>query len=166
MNTLKRFIITGIIFVSVLGTIFHFIYNLSGKSLLVGFISPINESTWEHTKLLFFPMVFYYLIWGKRVSHKYPAFLSAMAFGALIGILLIIVIFYTYTGILGYNLAVIDILSFYISVCAAFYIALRCTISGSIGKYKNILVVLVGIVFVLFVIFTVFPPNLPLFISP
>lgn len=103
---------------------------------------------------------------GQKGFHKYPALLSAMAFGALIGILLIIVIFYTYTGILGYNLAAIDILSFYISVCAAFYIALRCTISGSIGKYKNILVVLVGIVFVLFVIFTVFPPNLPLFISP
>ena len=32
------------------GTLLHFVYGWSGRNLLVGLVSPVNESVWEHTK--------------------------------------------------------------------------------------------------------------------
>ena len=35
------------------GTILHFLYDWTGESILVSPFSGVNESTWEHMKLLF-----------------------------------------------------------------------------------------------------------------
>ena len=40
-----------------LGTLLHFTYEWSGENQLVALFSAVNESTWEHLKLLFFPMI-------------------------------------------------------------------------------------------------------------
>ena len=50
--------ITFCILTLILGTLLHFLYEWTGYNYLVGFISPVNESTWEHLKLLFFPVLF------------------------------------------------------------------------------------------------------------
>ena len=52
MRTLKTNLIVGFIFVSILGTLWHFVYEWSGDFRLLGFIAPINESTFEHMKLI------------------------------------------------------------------------------------------------------------------
>ena len=44
------------IFVTAMGTLGHFFYQWSGNNRYVGFLFPVNESTWEHMKLLFVPM--------------------------------------------------------------------------------------------------------------
>lgn len=44
------------IFISVLGVLLHFTYEWSGDNAVVGLFSAVNESTWEHLKLLFFPV--------------------------------------------------------------------------------------------------------------
>ena len=46
--------IARILSVSLLGTLLHFTYRWSGRNPL---IAPVNESVWEHMKLLFFPML-------------------------------------------------------------------------------------------------------------
>ena len=68
MNRLKRCTLIGILFVSVTGTLSHFLYQFSGNCFLTGLFSPVGESTWEHMKLLFFPMLFYSL-WKNQVSY-------------------------------------------------------------------------------------------------
>ena len=58
MNTRKTlfiFQLITIIFAIILGTLLHFTYKWSNKNMLVGAFSAVNESTWEHLKLLFFP---------------------------------------------------------------------------------------------------------------
>ena len=56
-NTLKKSEIFGAIFVMVFGTLMHFFYDWSGKNPVVALFAPYNESTWEHLKLLFFPVL-------------------------------------------------------------------------------------------------------------
>ena len=56
-NTILTFQILSAIFTIVLGTILHFTFKWSNKNPLVGSFSAVNESTWEHLKLLFFPML-------------------------------------------------------------------------------------------------------------
>lgn len=58
MSSLKKVMIFAAIIVSVIGTLAHFVYDWSGQNSFVGLFTPVNESTWEHMKLLFFPMLF------------------------------------------------------------------------------------------------------------
>ena len=71
-NNLSFTNLLGFFIVSILGCINHFIYELSGKNTLAASITPINESTWEHLKLLFFPFIAYiifeFFIYGKHIS--------------------------------------------------------------------------------------------------
>ena len=51
-----------------------------------------------------------------QLKKEYPCITCALHFGILLGTFLIPVIFYTYSGILGTNLTVLDISTFIISV--------------------------------------------------
>ena len=160
MKDIKSYIIKGILFVSVLGTIFHFIYEWSGENALVGLFAPVNESIWEHTKLIFFPMLIYSYFERKYIAK------SAVISGALFGVWLIISLFYTYSGIIGFHFAFADISIFYISVILSFYIAFKNMVSCKENKHSAILKILLVIMILLYIIFTFYPPNIPLFAVP
>ena len=93
--------IAGILCVSILGTLLHFTYRWSGRNPLIGLIAPVNESVWEHMKLLFFPMLLFGLWNLKGVTDACR--ISAFHAGLLMGTLLIPVLFYAYTSVLGYR---------------------------------------------------------------
>ncbi len=166
MKGLKANILIGIIFVSVLGTFFHFVYELSGNNVLVGLFAPVNESIWEHTKLIFFPMLIYSVYLNKKVGSEYPCVTSGMILGTLAGIALIIVLFYTYSGIIGFHFSLADISIFYISVIIAFYIVYKATLSCRADKYKRLFQLLQVVIIGLYIIFTFFPPDIALFANP
>jgi len=166
MKHIKTYMTAGAIFVSVLGTFLHFAYALSGNNILVGLFTPVNESIWEHTKLIYFPMLLYAFYLNKKVKDEYPRVYPAMIAGALLGVLLIIILFYTYSGIIGFNVAFLDISIFYISVIASFYIAYRFLLSCEIDKWNVPLKILNILMIGLFILFTFCPPNIPLFINP
>ena len=158
--------ILGVLFVSILGTVSHFVYEWTGNNVIVGLFSPINESTWEHAKLLFFPMLIFYFFGTRKTKAYYPCLFSSMAFGIVLGTLLIPILFYTYTGVLGFNIAAIDVSIFFISVIVAFYLSYRLALSCNAEKYKGLLMVLLIVLTALFFFFTFLPPDIPLFLSP
>ena len=166
MKSLKNYMIIGIIFVSLSGTLLHFAYEWFSNNALVGLFTPINESTWEHTKLLFFPMIIYTFYLIKKIGSKYPCIGSSMITGAFTGILLIITLFYTYSGIIGFNIAFIDISIFFISVILSFILAYKLTLSCRLTSFSSLLLILMLIIIGLFIVFTIYPPVIPLFISP
>ena len=55
-NSILIFEIISSIFIMILGTLLHFTFKWSNNNVLVGTFSAINESTWEHLKLIFFPI--------------------------------------------------------------------------------------------------------------
>ena len=79
------------------GTILHFLYDwLGGKEWIAPF-SGVNESTWEHMKLLFFPTFFYAVVeWFFMRERK--DFWQIKLLGITVGLVSIPVIFYTYNG--------------------------------------------------------------------
>lgn len=166
MNQLKRYTATGAAFVIILGTLAHFFYEWSHKSSIVGIFTPINESTWEHMKLLFFPMLLFSLIAITKLKDIYPCITSSLLSGILAGTALIPIIFYTYTGILGYNLLFLDISAFIFAVISAFCTAYKLTLSCRMEKYTVLLYITIGILFICFVVFTFCPPGIALFADP
>ena len=116
MEKFKNYQIISIIFTFILGTLLHFTYQLSGENSVVAIFSAINESVWEHLKLLYFPMLLTTIIGYFYIGKSIPNFLCAKTMEIIVSMLFTVVFFYTYTGILGKNIAVIDISSFFIDV--------------------------------------------------
>ena len=166
MKKLKHYTITGAIFVIITGTISHFIYEWSGRQFLLGFFFPVSESTWEHMKLCFFPMLIYSCFMNKRWKDAYPCVTSALLYGTLLGTFLIPVIFYTYTGIIGRNYLFLDIATFVISVLLAFLCVYRLTVSCKMFSHTFLLGSLVFVMAICFLMFTYLPPDLGIFIEP
>lgn len=120
MKTIKSSSIIGIIFVLAAGSLAHFLYQWSEKKHWIGLLCPVNESTWEHMKLVFFPMLFYSLFLCIKWKNQFRPQFHVLAQGILIGTFLIPVLFYTYTGILGFHVFLLDLLTFGCSVIAGF----------------------------------------------
>lgn len=166
MKGIKFYMITGAIFVSVLGTLLHFVYKWSGNNVFIGLFTPINESIWEHTKLLFFPMLMFSLCLTGKVKAQYPCIDAALISGALAGAASVIALFYTYSGIIGFNVAIADISIFFISVIISFYIVYKIATTCKDTIYNTLSLTLWIMIICLYIIFTVSPPQIPLFISP
>ena len=166
MNKLKLYTVLGTIFVTILGTLSHFVYEWSGNNFILGFFFPVNESTWEHMKLFFFPMLIYSLFMNKKLKDDYPCVTSSLLFGILLGTFLIPIIFYTYSGILDQNYLPLDILTFILSVFLAFIAVYRLTLSCKVFSCTLWLRILVFITAVFFFIFTCLPPDIGLFNVP
>ena len=45
------FLIISVIIISIVGTLSHFLYDISNHNRIVGLFSAVNESTWEHIKI-------------------------------------------------------------------------------------------------------------------
>ncbi len=54
--------VLGLIFVLAAGNLLHFVYDWSGQSPVVGVLASVNESTWEHMKLLTTPWVLWSIV--------------------------------------------------------------------------------------------------------
>lgn len=166
MNTLKRCTIIGIFFVFITGTISHFLYEWSGENFILGFFFPVNESTWEHMKLCFFPMLLYSFYMNKKLWKDYPGITAALLCGILLGTFSIPVLFYTYSGILGRNCLPLDIGTFIASVLLAFAVAYKFSVSQKQMRHISLLRSCVIAVAVCFLLFTYYPPDIGIFANP
>lgn len=150
MKQLKYYTIAGTVFVLVLGSLSHFFYEWSNYNFIIGLFSPVNESVWEHMKLVFFPMLLYSAISFSKLKNIYPCICSSLPSGILLGTLLIPITFYIYTGLLGDHLLLLDIATFIVSVIIGFIAVYRLTVSCKMQKYTCLLWILTGMFMILF----------------
>lgn len=166
MKKIVRFQIISFIVVCIVGTLLHFTFKWSGNNHIVAAFSSTNESTWEHLKLVFYPMlimtVIGYFYLGKDVKN----YLCAKTLGIIYAISFIVIFFYTYTGIIGKNFAFLDIGSFFVAVFIGEYIAFKNMLSFDDECNKSISVITLIILLLCFVLFTYFPPKINLFKDP
>ena len=162
---IRNYQIFSIIFTFILGTLLHFTYKLSGKNLLVASFSATNESVWEHLKLLFFPMLITTIIGYYYLMKETNNFLCGRTIGIIISILFTIIFFYTYSGILGKNIAIIDIVLFFASVTIGEFMAYTYMIKKC--KCLNSISIIILLILVYsFIIFTYKTPTLGIFKDP
>lgn len=166
MKHLKHYAIIGIIFVLIAGTLAHFLFYWTGNNPIVGVFTPINESIWEHMKLLFFPMLLYSFIMILKFHQKYLCITPSFCFGILVGTFFIPLLYYSYTFFLRKNIFILDISTFILSVFIAFWISYSYTLSCKLASYTPLLCIMVCILFVCFLIFTFHPPDAMIFQDP
>ena len=160
-----KFQIFSSIFTMILGTLLHFTFEWSGNNSFVAAFSAVNESTWEHLKLIFFPMILTTIIGYFYIGKNTSNFLCSKLIGIITAISFTVIFFYTYTGILGANFAFIDISIFFMAVLLGEYITYKLLLSDfSCNKILSFL--LLTILLFCFVFFTYFPPKIGLFKDP
>ncbi len=159
----------GVLFTWSAGTLFHFLYDWSGKNWLAAAVSAVNESTWEHMKLLFFPMLLFSLVEYLVIGEKFRNFWSAKAAGSLLGLWLIPALFYTWNGALGPSPAWVNIVIFFLVAALAWGLdtrLLRRQPPGRSGLRQGIAAACLLTVALAFVVWTWAPPQFPLFRDP
>lgn len=166
MKHVRRCTIIGIIFVLATGTLSHFLYDWSGQNPVVGLFTPVNESIWDHMKLLFFPMLLYSLIVILKYRRQYPHIASALFFGILTGTILIPVFYYAYTSVLGTNYLALDIGVFILSIVISFWLTYKLTLSHRLENHTFVLGLAVGVLLLCFLWFTYHAPNTVIFQDP
>ena len=160
---MKKKIIYGTIFELIVGTLLHFTYEWSGNNPIVGAFSAVNESTWEHLKLVFFPMLIITIL-GYFLT-KNSRYLCVRTLGIVTSILFIIIFFYTYTGIIGTNFAFLDIGSFFVSIILGEYISYKYMISDNRCN-KPTAIAILTVLTIAFITFTYITPKIGLFKDP
>ena len=134
--------VLGLLFVLAAGNLLHFVYDWTGQSPVVGALAAVNESVWEHMKLLTTPWVLWSIAELIALRRTGLPVLTARAAGLLAGLAAIPMLFYTYQGVLGRDLMWLDIAIFQIAV------------------------LLLAAVWAVFIVWTFAPPELPLFVDP
>ena len=119
--TYKSVIITLCIISIFLGVALHFAFDISNQNTLVGLFTPVNESVWEHLKLILIPFtlscIFFYFYSKKRFSNLF----LITFLGNIIGMAITTSLYYIGTLIFTTDNMIFNIIAFILGISAAFY---------------------------------------------
>jgi hypothetical protein len=148
------------------GTLLHFLYDWLGKAAWIAPFSGVNESTWEHMKLLFWPMLLYAVVQSFFFKDR-GDFWCVKLRGMVLGLTLIPVIFYTYNGVIGKSPDWLNIAIFFVAAAAAYLYETRLYRKERMGcGSPKWAVATLGGLAILFVVFTFFTPEIGIFRDP
>ena len=147
----------------------HFTYEWSGYNKIVGYFSAVNESTWEHLKLLFIPVSLFSLVQWIFERKEHPEFLLSRTVSLIVGMLWITSAFYTISGIIGKtDISAVNIAIFVIGVIITFLLTeIIMKFIFNAPWYSDIIAIVLIIIFaLLFAVWTYDPPTIGLFEVP
>lgn len=164
----KKLNILAFIIIGAVGTLWHFFYDWSNYNDIIGVFAPVSESIWEHQKLIFYPTlvysVFEYFAAGKNIKNYIPAVTA----GIIAGIVSMISLFYTYSGVLGFTVSAVNIAIFFVGLLIT--LAVRgCIIKNGVFKSKTAVYISLAALVLLGILFGVWsfnPPSIGLFTPP
>ena len=148
------------------GTILHFLYEWLGKALWIAPFSGVNESTWEHMKLLFWPMLIFAAVQSIFFRER-KDFWCIKLRGILLGLVLIPVLFYTYNGVIGKSPDWLNIAIFFVSAAIAYLYETRLFRTEKVRcRSPKLAVALLSLLAICFVVFTFLTPEIGIFKDP
>ena len=156
--------VAGFLFTGILGNLLHFLFGWTKGSVVAALFSAVNESIWEHMKLLFYPMFWFAGIQHRVLGRRCSCFWWVKCRSILLGLGLIPILYYTYTGVLGLSADWFNITIFFLAAGAAFWTEGRGGGTCRLGS-KASLALLWGMA-VVFTVLTFLPPHLPIFRDP
>ena len=156
----------GFALTSLLGTLLHFLYDLIGEAIWTAPFSGVNESTWEHMKLLFWPMIFF-AVFQSFFFRERPDFWSIKIKGILLGLALIPILFYTYNGAIGKSPDWLNITIFFVAAAIS-YVYEAKLFKDERNEYipARLAITTLSIIALAFIIFTFYTPRLEIFKDP
>ena len=146
--SIKKSRIIAIFGVFALSFLFHFAYELL-PNFIFSIIFPVNESIWEHMKIIYSSIIFYgiidYFIY-KKFDLDYHNFVFSVVFSAFIGILIYLALFLPLYFKFGESM-VLSIGILFITYIIVYFISYYILISDEFDySYLWILLIIIGYV--------------------
>lgn len=157
--------LAGLTFTAVFGSLLHFLYSWT-EWIIFAPISAVNESTWEHMKIFFFPTLAFACIQGWYFSREYDGFWWVKLIGAIIGMLAIPILFYTWNGAFGKTPDWLNVIFFFLAAGITYgmeYLLFHADFRLPMEWIAAAILLLIAL---FFIIFTFWTPTLPLFQDP
>jgi hypothetical protein len=155
----------GFFFIGLIGAALHFTFELSNfEDMIVAFFSAVNESTWEHLKMVFWPGLVFMLIEYTYVKDMVSNFLIAKVAGLFLMPLVIAGGWYAYTPFTGRSVFPLDLALFYLAVLVGQVVSyVLITASPLARRFRTIAIGVLVVMLIMFSTFTFFPPRIFLF---
>lgn len=112
----------GFIFIVILGTLAHFIYDWSNHNKYLALLVAVNESVWEHMKLVVLPSLLWLLIEIPFIGSN-SNFMIAKCVSLLTMLIFIPCAFYCYKAIFKKDSLLFDIIEFIVAIGLGQYLS-------------------------------------------
>lgn len=122
LTTYKKIIIIACIVSIFLGIAFHFAYDFTNENRIVGLFTPVNESVWEHLKLILIPFTIFSLAFYFYTNKKFSNMILATFLGNIVGMFVTVVLYYFGTKLFGNDNMVFNIIAFAIGVISSYLV--------------------------------------------
>lgn len=160
--------IIGALFTMAMGTLLHYTYEWSGRSICVALIAPTNQSIFEHLKLLLTPFLLWTLVEYVHYGQFMKNFIPAKAAGVLAGMIMMTIFYYICTALFGKSFLVTDIIGFFSAVAGSFALSHWLMTLPALGIFP-VRLLSYGILLATVISFaacSIYPPEHPLFDVP
>lgn len=164
MDSLKQWRFAGVLTLTILGFLLHYLYTWTGASKIIGLFVPVNESVWEHLKLGYWSVVLFSVIEYFQVSYRVNNYYLAKLVGVLAMEIAIIIIYFSCAYFTGKDIFLLHISSYIISAIICQYLTHLLFRMRSFSNLVNRISLAAGIAIgVFFGAVTYYPPHISLF---
>ena len=159
---IKKIIISSLI-IFILSFLFHSVYDIF-PSTLTSLFFPVNESIWEHNKMVFISYIVYMLI----LFIYYKKDKKNILFYTLISFLICVIFLtttYSYIYLILMNKkhsVLITLIVYLISIVISQMFSLKILDKKYNIKKEKVSLICIGVIFFIFIYFTYVPLNIPL----
>lgn len=150
----KKIILSSFI-IFILSTLFHSLYNYL-PCFLTSIIVPVNESIFEHMKMIFTSYMFYLLIKILFNKKRENNLISSFVIASLFNIVIFLIIYIPIYLLFGEKL-VVTLILYFITILISNYLMYKIQnkkINSKINKYS---VYIIPLVYIVFTLLTYFP---------
>lgn len=166
-KAIKSWEFAGVFIIFFVGTSLHFIFEWTGYWRPAALFAAVNESTWEHFKMGFWPGLVYALVEYPFLKRGTKNFLVAKFMGLFSMPIVTFVLFYGYTIPTGQHFLIIDIIIFFLSVMTGQLVSYKILIKREASlRFRNLAIAGLVLMVVAFSLLSYFPPENFLFRHP
>jgi hypothetical protein len=156
--------IGGFLFILTAGSLLHFVFELSNFWMPIASITPVNESTWEHLKMVFWPGLFFFVFEYIHIKSQAKNFWFSKSLCLVIMPLFIAVGWYGMVALIGENLFLTNILLFITAIFVGQSLSYKVITTNRFSVHDHLYpIILIFLLGIAFIYFTYFPPRIFLF---
>lgn len=164
MIIMKKIKIIAVFVVMGLSVLCHFLYEWN-NNFIFSILSPVNESIWEHMKLMVTPVLLYGIfewLYYKKNNINHDNLLLSLCISSIIGIIVYLIPYLIIDKFIGHNM-IVSICLLFLDYCFIEYLSFKIVNCRKI-KYSNYIgVILLFLIYFLFYYFTYNAPHTYLF---
>ncbi len=144
------------IFLTMLASLFHFLYDWT-DNFFVALVAPVNESVFEHIKIIFYPLLILGIIFS--FSKKFNP--SKWIISLIIAPIMMLFLYYFSNGIIGEDIIWVNIFLTFLT----FYFSLLLTDHINFNISLPIGIVIIGLIISFLIYLTFYPLKSPIFLD-